>query len=254
MRRFLGQGLFAIGVTAALFACITPVAFEDSDEKDKAPSATKEKADGGGATASSGSSSGASTSGSTSGTSGSTSSGSTSGSTSSTSGAVDSGADTSAPPPTPCAEDKLLAGAQSTTAPLVSDNVTSNEINAFPYLATASTSAQCFRVFVVAGTPTIRVGVYSDNAGSPSTLMAQGTITTPVVGQWNKAVLSSAVPLTAGGRIWLAVIPTTSEFDIMVNKTCTGRRRTSNANGTLATTFNADPGNDFCDAAMYVSP
>lgn len=50
------------------------------------------------------------------------------------------------------------------------------------------------------------VGVYSNRDGHPDNLLGTATITSPVAGSWNEAQLASPVPVTAGQRIWIAVL------------------------------------------------
>ena len=53
------------------------------------------------------------------------------------------------------------------------------------------------------------VGLYADSGtGSPSTLLAQATITAPVSGTWN-AVTVPNVGVVAGSRYWIAVLQPT---------------------------------------------
>ena len=49
------------------------------------------------------------------------------------------------------------------------------------------------------------VGLYSNNAGHPGSLLTSGTIAAPAAGQ-NNEVAVSAAPVTAGQTYWIAVL------------------------------------------------
>jgi hypothetical protein len=51
------------------------------------------------------------------------------------------------------------------------------------------------------------VGIYSDNANTPGTLLTTGSLSSPTAGAWN-AVTVDPVGLASGTRYWLAVLGT----------------------------------------------
>jgi hypothetical protein len=51
----------------------------------------------------------------------------------------------------------------------------------------------------------ILVGVYSDNAGHPGTLLSTGTLNSPAAGLWNDVAMSAA-SLTTGTTYWIALL------------------------------------------------
>jgi hypothetical protein len=105
-----------------------------------------------------------------------------------------------APPPT-----HLLVGDQA-VEPIVDSNAP-GQAEAFRSSATASGTLAKATVYVDATSAATKlvVGVYTDNGGHPGTLIAQGSLASPVAGAWND------VPL-AGGAIaqatpyWLALL------------------------------------------------
>jgi hypothetical protein len=87
------------------------------------------------------------------------------------------------------------------------DSDPAGEAEAFQYTATAGGSANNLYVYVDATNraSSIVVGVYSDNASNPGTLLTQGTISAPRNGAWN-SVAVSPVSLTRGDKYWIAVL------------------------------------------------
>jgi RHS repeat-associated protein len=98
-----------------------------------------------------------------------------------------------------------LAGNQ--TKELQSTTQVAGQANAFQYTATASGTATQLLVFLDDGTiaSQVQVGLYSDTAGHPGTLLTQGTINTPVNWAWN-AVPIAPVSLTSNTKYWIAVL------------------------------------------------
>jgi hypothetical protein len=52
---------------------------------------------------------------------------------------------------------------------------------------------------------TVVLGVYSDNGGTPGTLLTQGTIIAPTNGAWNRVAVPP-ITLVAGRSYWLVVL------------------------------------------------
>jgi len=57
------------------------------------------------------------------------------------------------------------------------------------------------------------IGLYTNNAGHPGTLLTSGTITAPVAGQ-NTTVTVPAASVTAGQTYWIAVLGPTGTLKI----------------------------------------
>ena len=99
----------------------------------------------------------------------------------------------------------ILVGAQTVRAGLDSDPTGVAE--AFQVAATASGTASKVTVYLDSGTTATKVfaGIYSDSAGHPGALLAQGSITSPATAAWNDIPLTSA-SLTSGNQYWIAVL------------------------------------------------
>ncbi|HYR15146.1 MAG TPA: choice-of-anchor D domain-containing protein, partial [Mycobacterium sp.] len=112
------------------------------------------------------------------------------------------------PPPPPPPGLSLLVGNGATEAKVDSNNAGTAE--AFKYVASASGSVTNLRIFLDVGSTatSVRVGLYSNNAGHPGTLLTTGTITAPAAGA-NNNVTVSAGAVTAGQTYWIAVLAPT---------------------------------------------
>jgi hypothetical protein len=107
------------------------------------------------------------------------------------------------PPPTPPPSGTVLLG--SNTLQGTSDFDPANTAEAFRYTATANGSTGTLAFYVDSGNAatSIKVGIYSDNAGQPGTLLTSGTIASPLIGSWNSATLSPAINITSGTTYWI---------------------------------------------------
>jgi hypothetical protein len=108
-----------------------------------------------------------------------------------------------APPPPP--PGTVLVGNAATETKV--DSNTAGAPEAFVATAAVTGSVTRLRLFVDASTTatSIVVGLYSNNAGHPGTLLTSGTITAPVKGQNNEVAVTAAA-VTAGQTYWLAVL------------------------------------------------
>jgi hypothetical protein len=91
----------------------------------------------------------------------------------------------------------------------------------FTAAATGKTTKQSIYIDASSTSSRVIVGIYSDNANHPGTLLAQGTLTTPVVGAWNDVVLSSA-QLTSGTPYWLALLSPAGSGQVRFRDRCCG--------------------------------
>ena len=73
----------------------------------------------------------------------------------------------------------------------------------------------------------IVVGVYSDNAGHPGTLLASGNLTSPVAGAWNEVTTSSSAAVSSGSAYWLAVLGPTGAGQVKFRDRSGGSAETS---------------------------
>jgi Malectin domain/Domain of unknown function (DUF1929)/Bacterial Ig-like domain/Bacterial Ig domain len=67
----------------------------------------------------------------------------------------------------------------------------------------------------------IIVGIYSDSAGHPGTLLSSGTLTLPKGGAWNNVTLP-ATTLTAGQTYWLALLSPVGSGTVKFRDRCCG--------------------------------
>src|SRR5436305_8828068 len=109
-----------------------------------------------------------------------------------------------APPPPPPGLSVLVGNAASEAEV---DSNTAGQAEAFKTTAAASGSVIQLRIFLDAGSTagSVVVGLYSNNAGHPGSLLASGTISAPVAGQNNQVTVSGAA-VTAGQTYWIAVL------------------------------------------------
>jgi Glycosyl hydrolases family 16 len=117
------------------------------------------------------------------------------------SGSAGAGCTGTAPP--------ILAGTQ-TLEPIVDTN-SLGQAEAFQVTGGACGVVSSLNLYVDASSTagTIVVGLYTDNAGSPGSLLTQGSIMAPVAGAWN-TITVPAVSVAAGTPYWIAVLGTTS--------------------------------------------
>lgn len=94
----------------------------------------------------------------------------------------------------------------------VTDENPSGEAEAFSYTANSSTTISSLNWYMDSGSSatTVKVGIYSDNAGVPGTLLRSATISSPSAG-WNTASITS-LSVTAGNRYWLAALGTNGQI------------------------------------------
>ena len=87
------------------------------------------------------------------------------------------------------------------------DSNTGGLAEAFTYTASASGSVTALNAYVdtSSAATTLVVGLYTDSAAHPATLLAQGSLANPVAGTWN-TVSVAATPVTSGATYWLALL------------------------------------------------
>jgi hypothetical protein len=97
----------------------------------------------------------------------------------------------------------LLLGNQ--TIQSSADNNSSGSAEGFSYTAVATGIAGSLSFYVDTGNAAtaLKVGVYSNNAGHPGTLLTSGTVTNPTAGSWNTVALSPAATITSGTVYWI---------------------------------------------------
>jgi Ca2+-binding RTX toxin-like protein len=109
------------------------------------------------------------------------------------------------PPPPPPPGLNLLVGNGTTEAQ--ADNDAAGRAEAFKTTASASGSVTQLRVFIDTGNTAtnVQVGLYTDNAGHPGTLLTSGTLSAPTAGA-NNAVTVTGASVTAGQTYWIALL------------------------------------------------
>jgi len=95
-------------------------------------------------------------------------------------------------------------------SPQLQTNVDSNPAGtaeAFRYNATSDGSVTKLSAYLdsTSTARTVQVGLYSDAAGTPGTLLTSGTLTAPVNGAWNHVSVPPAT-VSAGTSYWLALL------------------------------------------------
>ncbi len=111
------------------------------------------------------------------------------------------------PPPNPCtgAQPAVLLGTQ--TIGNQSDSNALGAAEAFQTTAAGCGSVGSINVYVDAGSTAakIAVGLYTDNSGHPGTLLAQGSTSQPLAGQWNTIPIATA-SVTQGTKYWIGIL------------------------------------------------
>jgi len=107
----------------------------------------------------------------------------------------------------------LLLGDRSVES--LQDNDAAGLAEAFSFSASASGGAQSISVYVDSGSSAsgLAVGMYADNNRHPGSLLASGSTSAPVAGQWNDVTLNSTPTLSRGTSYWLAVLGTGGQLN-----------------------------------------
>jgi hypothetical protein len=109
-------------------------------------------------------------------------------------------ASNTAPPPA----SQVLLG--STTLQPSADGDAAGQAEAFMATASAPGTLASFTVYVDAlSAGPIIVGLYTNAAGNPGSLLSTATISTPITGAWNK-VSAPAATIASGTTLWIAVL------------------------------------------------
>lgn len=89
----------------------------------------------------------------------------------------------------------------------MTDSIAQGTAEAFQKTAATTGMVTSLSVYVNGGSTSTKLvaGLYSDNNGHPGALIAQGTLTNPVAGAWNKVALPAA-SVKAGAAYWIAIL------------------------------------------------
>src|SRR5262249_26597480 len=107
----------------------------------------------------------------------------------------------------PPASNTFVFGSQSVQPK--SDSNTAGVAEAFKTTTASTGTVSNIRVFVDAGSTatSLVVGLYSNSATNhPGTLLATGSLATPVAGQFNIVPVATTANVTAGQTLWIAVL------------------------------------------------
>ena len=101
-----------------------------------------------------------------------------------------------------------LIGVASIEATL--DNNNAGQAEAFLETASATGPITSTNVYLDRSSTakTVYIGWYSNSSGHPKSLLGAGTITSPIAGSWNAAVISPAVQVTANTSYHVAILGT----------------------------------------------
>ena len=135
----------------------------------------------------------------------------------------------------------------------VADSVSAGSAEAFAATASASGSVSQISVYVDVGNtaPTLVVGLYSDDAGHPGTLLTKGTRTGLTALGWNDVTIPRTA-LRSGERYWIALLGLgngTLRFRDGVGFSCHSEVSRSTTLTTLPATWQTGPVWASCDVA-----
>jgi peptide/nickel transport system substrate-binding protein len=131
-------------------------------------------------------------------------------------------------PPT-CATATPLLGTTSLASSAV-DSSDAGRAESFSATAGASGTAAVMCVYVDASNTATHLvaGIYTDNAGHPGALLAQGALATAPVGATFNTIQLPRVPLAAGTRYWISILsPFGSRGDLRFRDGCCGHDSSS---------------------------
>jgi hypothetical protein len=135
--------------------------------------------------------------------------------------------------------------------------------HALAYQATTTGNAReiAFYVGAASTTTNLQLGLYTDKAGQPGTLLARATVANPAHGGWVTATLSpSTVSVQAGTRYWLAFLSTYNTGGVSPHWSTSGalypRRRhaTKGLTALPATWITDSSGTNAEQVSFYVRP
>jgi fibronectin type 3 domain-containing protein len=126
---------------------------------------------------------------------------------------------------------------------------------AFRYTAVASGSAGQLVLYLAPdnAATSVKLGLYSDNAGHPGSLLASGTVTSPSPGTWNTVNFTTPPSVTAGSNYWVGLLGTggTVSFRNQATGSCSESASTTNLTS-LPATWTTGPVWSNCQLSAYV--
>jgi hypothetical protein len=136
------------------------------------------------------------------------------------------------------------------------DSLRAGHAKAFSFQASISGSGELAHVYVDArnSSRTLAVGLYSDVAGSPGSLLSTGTISSAQAGAWNTVSLAPTA-LVGGETYWLAVLGESGTLRISdrSNGPCVSQVDAQSDLKALASSWSVGETSSTCPISAYVS-
>jgi chitodextrinase len=107
----------------------------------------------------------------------------------------------------------VLLGSQTIQA--TADSNSAGEAEGFKFTATATGTAAQMKFYVDTGNAAtaLKLGIYTNNGTHPGTLLASGSITSPVSAAWNTVTMSAGANLVSGTVYWIAILGTGGQLN-----------------------------------------
>jgi hypothetical protein len=147
----------------------------------------------------------------------------------------------------------LLLGTQ--TVQTVDDTSSAGDPEAFKYTAVATGTAGTLSFYLTSSNTAtgLKVGIYSDNAGHPGSLLTSGSVTSPAAGAWATATLSPAVTISNSTPYWIGYVGTGGTLAYRDLSTGSCSENFSAAGQTnLSATWTSGPSWPTCSVSAYV--
>ncbi|MGH2458094.1 MAG: RHS repeat-associated core domain-containing protein, partial [Chloroflexota bacterium] len=105
---------------------------------------------------------------------------------------------------------------------------------AFRSTSTTSGTTNQISLYLDAGStaPQVSVGLYADSSGTPGSLLATGTVSSPVAGAWNLVTIPSTA-ISANTPYWIAILDSGSTGAVAFRDTAGGGASVTSSSGTL---------------------
>lgn len=105
---------------------------------------------------------------------------------------------------------------------------------AFRYTATTSGTTNQIGLYLDAGStaPQVVVGLYSDSSGNPGSLLATGTLSSPVAGAWNLVTIPGTA-ISANTPYWIAILDPGSTGAVSFRDTAAGGASVTSSSSAL---------------------
>jgi PKD domain len=136
------------------------------------------------------------------------------------------------------------------------DYLRAGHAKAFSFQASISSSGELAHVYLAGrnSARTVNIGLYSNVAGSPGSLLGSGTITNAQSGAWNTVSLTPTA-LVGGATYWLAVLGEngTLRFNDRSNGPCVSQADAQTGLQALASSWSAGGTSSTCPISAYVT-